>query len=71
LLVSDCAYELERTVDQHPPEVRGLALDEQGDAGLDRHLVASRHQIAELTVGQPVEEPQLAYVVGPHQIVAR
>ena len=44
--------------DEHPPEVRVLALAEQLDAGLDADLGAALDQLRELVVGQAVEEAE-------------
>ena len=71
VLAAEVAYELDGSVDEHEPEVRVLALVEQGDAGLDPQLGAGLDQLGQLVVGQPVEEVERAEVVDAHQIVAR
>ena len=71
VLAADVADQVDGAVDQHPPEVRVLALAEQLDPGLDPHLGAAREQLGELVVGQAVEDAQRAQVVDAHQIVAR
>jgi hypothetical protein len=71
VLAADVADQVQRTVDEDPPEVRVLALAEQLDAGLDVHLGAGRDEVGELVVGHAVEDAQAAQVVDSHQIVAR
>ena len=65
------ADEVDRPVDEHPPEVGVLALVEQLDPGLDRDLGAALDQLGELVVGEAVEEAERAELVDAHQIVAR
>jgi hypothetical protein len=71
VLAADVADEVDGAGDQHPPEVGVLALAEQVDAGLDADLGPALGQLAELVVGQAVEDGQRAELVDAHQIVAR
>ena len=65
------AEEVDGTVDEHPPEVRALTLNEQVGAGLDTDLGTALHQLRELIVGQAVQEADRAKLAGAHQAVAR
>jgi len=71
VLAADVADQVDGTLDQHPPEVRMLALVEQVEAGLDVHLAPALDELSELVVSEPVEEVERAQVVDAHQIVAR
>jgi hypothetical protein len=71
VLAADVADEVDGAGDQQPPEVGVLALPEQDDPGLDADLGAALDQLAELLVGQAVEDAQRAEVGGAHQVVAR
>ena len=71
VLAADVAHQVDGTANEHPPEVRVLALAEQLDARLDANLGAAPDQLPELVVGQAVEEAERAKLVGAHQIVAR
>ena len=74
VLASDAADQLDPPVEQHPPEVGGLALAEQHVAGLEGHLVAAPAiSSAELVVAQPVEEddrPEVADLASDRRQVA-
>ena len=71
VLPANMPDEINGTVDQHPPEVRILALPKQVDAGLDGNLSAARDQIGELIICQTIEDAQRAKIISQHQIVAR
>ena len=60
-----------RAVDQHPPEVRMLALMEQLNTRLNANIDAVLDQIRELIICQAVEDAQRAKIINAHQIVAR
>jgi hypothetical protein len=71
LLAADVAHEVDRTLDQNPPEVRVLALPEQLAAGLNGDVGSVIGELLELVVAETVEELERPEVVGAHQIVAR
>ena len=54
------AQQIDGTVNEHPPEVRVLALKEQVDTRLDANLGTAVGQFRELIVGQAVEEADSA-----------
>jgi hypothetical protein len=51
-------YQIYRTVDQHPPEIGMLTLVEELDARLNGYLGAVLEQIAEVIIGEPIEDAQ-------------
>ncbi len=51
--------------------VGALALAEDVDARLDRHLAAAVEQLVQLVVGEAVEQAEGAEIGDAHQIVAR
>ena len=65
VLAANMPDEINGTVDEHPPEVRMLALVEQIDAGLDGNLSAALDQIGELIICQAVEDAQRAKIIEP------
>lgn len=65
------ADEINSAVDEHPPEVRMLALVEQVDAGLDPNFSTILDQIGKLIICQAVEDAQRAKIIDKHQIVTR
>jgi hypothetical protein len=71
VLAAAVAVEVDGTLDEHPPEVRMLALAEQLVAGHHAYLGTAIEQVGELIVGEALEEAQSAELVGVHQIVAR
>ena len=71
LLAADAAHEVDGTLDEHPPEVRVLALPEQIDPGLHPHLRAALDQLGKLFVRHAFEDAERAQLVDAHQIVAR
>ena len=71
VFATDTADEIDSAIDEHPPEVRGLALPEHLDAGLDLHLDTVGDQIGKLIIGKAVKYAQGAKIVNTHQIVAR
>jgi len=71
VLTTDVPHEIDGTVEQHPPEVRVLALAEQVDARLDTDLRSGLGQLRELLVGQTRKEAQRAELIDSHQTVAR
>ena len=54
------AQQIDGTVNEHPPEVRVLALKEQVDTRLNANLGTAVGQFRELIVGQAVEEADSA-----------
>jgi len=64
-------HEVDGPVNEHPPGVRGLTLEEQIGTGLDANLGTTPGQFRELIVGQAVEEADSAKLPGAqfaHQI---
>jgi hypothetical protein len=51
-------YQIYRTVDQHPPEIGMLTLVEELDARLNGYLGSVLDEIAELIIGEPIEDAQ-------------
>jgi hypothetical protein len=70
-LLAATPHDVDGTVYQHPPVVRVFSLVPQVDARLHFDLGAAPHELAQLLVGQPVEEADRAEVLDAHQIVAR
>ena len=68
---SGAAQQLDPPVEQHPPEVGGVALAEEHIAVRESHLIAGSDQFEQLLVAEPVEQEDGAQVVDVHQIVAR
>jgi hypothetical protein len=66
VLRPDMAYEVNSPVNEHPPEVRALALTKKLDAGLDRHLGTAVSQFRELAVVQAVEQADRAKLAGAY-----
>src|SRR5437016_3355112 len=71
VLAADPAYQVDGTLDEHPPEVRVLALVEEIDPGLDGYLRTTLDQLRELVVRHAFEDAERAQLVDAHQIVAR
>ena len=71
VFAANMADEIDSAVDEHPPEVRMLALMEQIDARLDPNFSTVLDQIGELIICQAVEDAQRAKIIDTHQIVAR
>jgi hypothetical protein len=69
VLAADMADEFDGTIDERPPEVRGLALAEQIDAGFDPDLRAGLSQLGELLVRQTVEEAEHPKIIDSHRSV--
>ena len=72
VLAADVADQLDRAVEQDPPAVGVVAFAEQLDTrARSRTSARARDQLAELLVGQAVEDVERLELVEPHQIVAR
>jgi hypothetical protein len=60
--------EVDGAVEENPPVVSVLALEEQVGAGLDQDLGAARDQVSELIIGQPAEHLEATELTGMHQV---
>ena len=71
VFAANVANQIDGAVDQHPPEVRVLALTKQLHTRRNADFSPALDQISQLIICQPVEYAQRAKIGNAHYIVAR